>query len=77
VPINAATVKELKKRLNSHRILGREGAIIHTQLAAGDDLLLIACDNCHDDCTVASASVAEPFLKEMLNHGLLRACDEA
>jgi hypothetical protein len=77
VPINPDTIRELKKRLASHGILGRDGAVIHTQLAAGDDLLLIACDNFHDDCTVASESVPEPFLKEMLSDGLLRAYSDA
>jgi len=77
VPINPDTIRELKKRLASHGILGREGAVIHTQLAAGDDLLLIACDNFHDDCTVASVSVPEPFLEEMLSHGLLRKYSDA
>jgi len=77
VPINPDTIRELKKRLASHGILGRDGAVIHTQLAAGDDLLLIACDNFHDDCTVVSVSVPEPFLKEILSHGLLRAYGDA
>lgn len=77
VPINPVTVRELKKRLTSHGVLGREGVVIHTQLAAGDHLLLIACDNFHDDCTVASISVPEPFLQEMLSHGLLRAYSDA
>ena len=77
VPINSDTIRELKKRLSSHGILGRDGTVIHTQLARGDDLLLIACDNFHDDCTVASVSVPEPFLKEMLSHGLLRAYGDA
>jgi hypothetical protein len=77
VPINAETVDELKKRLTSPGILGRDGSVIHTQLAAGNDLLLIACDNFHDDCTVASLSVPEQFLKEMLKHGLLRTYGDA
>ena len=77
VPINPETVRELKKRLASHGVLGRDGAVIHTQLAAGDDLLLIACDNFHDECTVASVSVPEPFLKELRSNGLLRAYSDA
>lgn len=77
VPINSATVPELKRRLASHGVLGRAGSVIHTQLAAGEELLFVACDNFHDDCTVASSSVPEPFLKEMLSRGLLRAYSDA
>ena len=73
VPINQETVRELKNRLSSHGVLGREGAVIHTQLSVGDNLVLIACDNFHRECTVASMAVPEPFLKEMQSHGLLRA----
>jgi hypothetical protein len=77
VPINSATVPELKRRLASQGVLGREGSVIHTQLAAGEEVLLVACDNFHDDCTVASSSVPEPFLKDMLSRGLLRAYSDA
>ena len=77
VPINPENFRELKKRLASHGILGSEGVVIHTQLASRDEVLLIACDNFHDDCTVASASVPESFLREMLSHGLLRAYSDA
>ena len=58
-------------------MLGRHGAIIHTQIAAEDDLVLVACDNFHDECTVASMSVPEPFLQNMQRHGLLRAYSDA
>lgn len=77
VPINPDTVRELKKCLASHGILGRGGVVIHTQIAVGDDLLLVACDNFHDECTVASVLVPEPFLNEMRSHGLLRAYSNA
>lgn len=73
VPINADTVRKLKRCLTAHGVLGRNGSVIHTQLAAGDNLLLIACDNFHDECTVASTIVPETFLNEMQSHGLLRA----
>lgn len=72
VPINRETVHELKKRLSSRGVLGRVGAVIHTQIAVGDDLLFSACDNFHDECTVASVAVAESLLEEMQTHGILR-----
>ena len=77
VPINPDTVRDLKRRLATHGVLGRDGRVIHTQLAVGDDLLFIACDNFHDECTVASTTVPEQFLKVMQGHGLLRAYGDA
>ena len=67
----------MKKRLATHGVLGRDGMVILTQLAAGDDMLLMACDNFHDECTIASMTVPEAFLKEMQSHGLLRAYSDA
>ena len=77
VPINEETVRALKSRLSSHGVLGREGAVIHTQLAVAEELVLVACDNFHHECTVASMAVPEPFLKQLLSHGLLRAYSDA
>jgi hypothetical protein len=72
VPINQETIRELKCRLSTHGVLGRHGAVIHTQLAVRNELILIACDNFHDDCTTVSMAVPESFLKRMQSHGLLR-----
>jgi hypothetical protein len=76
VPINQETVHELKKRLSMRGVLGRNGAVIHTQIAVGDELLFVACDNFHDECTVASMAVPNVFLIELQNHGLLRAVSD-
>ena len=73
VPIDHDTVHLLKKRLSAPGVLGRNGSVVHTQIAVDDDLVFVACDNFHDDCTVASLSVPEPFLKDMQSRGLLRA----
>lgn len=45
----------------------------HRSFAAGDELPLIARDNFHEDRTVASVPVPEPFLEEMQSPDLLRA----
>ncbi|MER2557334.1 MAG: hypothetical protein ABTQ93_07625 [Candidatus Competibacter denitrificans] len=45
----------------------------HRSFAAGDKLLLIACDNFNEDCTVVSVVAPEPFLEEMQSPDLLRA----
>jgi hypothetical protein len=73
VPITDSTIDMLKLRLSARGTLGRNGSVIHTQIAVGDDLLLSACDNFHDDATGASLSVPEHFLLEIKNLGLLRA----
>jgi len=72
VPINEGTLGTLKARLASRGVLGRHGRILHTQLTDGSNLLLSACDNFHDDCTVVSSAVPESFLKDLQDHGLLR-----
>lgn len=77
VPINGETIRELKHCLSAHGVLGRDGAIIHTQIAVGEELILVACDNFHRECTVASTAVPEAFLRQLQDHGLLRNYSDA
>jgi hypothetical protein len=72
VPITAESIVALKSRLSAHGVLGGDGAVIHTQLATAEELIFIACDNFHNDCTVAARSVPEELLKAMKAHGVLR-----
>lgn len=77
LPINRETVRSLKDQLSGSGVLGYDGAVIHTQIAVEDDLVLVACDNFHDECTVASLSVPESFLQDIQSQGLLRAYSDA
>lgn len=72
VPVNRDTIPELKRRFSASGVLGSDGAVIHTQLAVGNDLLLIAGDNFHDECTVVSIAVPEELLETMRSRGILR-----
>ncbi len=72
VPINSANIKALQRIFARPDVLGTHGAIIHTQVEVGGELLFMACDNFHDDCTVISTSVPEAFLKKWKERGILR-----
>ena len=76
VPLSPENIAALKERLSKPGILGIEGAIVHTQLEVEGEAVLIACDNFHDDCTVASCSVPEEFLQELKTNGVLRGYGE-
>ena len=73
VPINETSIEILKARLSKRGVLGRDGVVIHTQIEVANELIFIACDNFHDQCTVASYSVPSAFLSLLKDHGLLRA----
>ncbi len=77
VPINTASIAMLKARLSTRGVLGRDGLVIHTQIEVAKELILIACDNFHDDCTVASHAVPKFFLSQLKAQGLLRAYSDA
>jgi hypothetical protein len=77
VPLTHENIVSLKERLSKPGVLGREGTIVHTQLEVAGEAVLIACDNFHDDCTVASCSVPEEFLRELRSNGVLRGYSEA
>ena len=76
VPINSANIKALKRIFARPDVLGTNGAIIHTQAEVGGELLFMACDNFHDDCTVISTSVPEAFLERLEERGMLRGCSD-
>jgi len=73
IPVNIETLCTLKKKLALAGILGRNGQIIHVQIAKDNQLMLIACDNFHPECTVAADSVATAFLQGLVQHGVLRS----
>jgi len=77
VPISSENIASLKWRLSLRGVLGAEGVVVHTQLEVGGEAVLIACDNFHDECTVASLSVPEAFLSELKSEGVLRGYSEA
>jgi hypothetical protein len=72
IPINSQTLNILKKSFANRDVLGGSGSIIHTQIEVHGGPIFIACDNFHDDCTVASISVPEAFLVRLKEQGILR-----
>jgi hypothetical protein len=72
VPITAENVSVLKARLSAPGILGVNGVVIHTQIEVDGKPVLIACDNFHDECTVAATSVSDTFLAKLKSNGVLR-----
>jgi hypothetical protein len=72
VPISLENVAVLKARLSRPGVLGLNGAVIHTQIEVAGEPILIACDNFHDECTVASRSVPVAFLEQLKEAGVLR-----
>lgn len=76
VPINSQNVNTLKQCFAKRDVLGENGSIIHTQIEAGGEPVLIACDNFHDDCTVASITVPVTFLARLKEQGILRGYGE-
>ena len=77
VPITRENVAALKARLSAPAILGRDGSIIHVQIEVDKELIFLACDNFHDECTAASVSVPEHFLARLKATGLLRGYGDA
>jgi hypothetical protein len=73
VPITVEITVMLKARLSKPGVLGRNGSVIHTQLAVEEELVFSACDNFHDECTVVSPSVSEELLISMKANGVLRS----
>ncbi len=76
VPINSQNVAALKQCFAKRDVLGENGSIIHTQIEVGGEPVFIACDNFHDDCTVASITVPETFLARLKEQGILRGYGE-
>jgi len=72
VPVTAANVRILKPLLSRPAMLGRDGSIVHVQLAVDGTLALVACDNFHDDCTAASNAVSTELLTQLTSKGVLR-----
>lgn len=77
VPITHKNVTALKARLSRPGVLGANGMIIHTQIEVAGEPILIACDNFHDECTVASLSVPVAFLEQLKEVGVLRGYSDA
>ena len=72
VPINKATIPALKQILAAPGVLGDDGVVVHTQLATGQELIVSACDNFHDECVRVSTSVPLVLLAAMLHQGVLK-----
>lgn len=77
VPITRENVATLKERLSRPGVLGTNGMVIHTQIEVAGEPILIACDNFHDECTVASQSVPAAFLEQLKEIGVLRGYSAA
>ena len=72
VPINEDTISALKVRFSHFGILGKDGVVVHTQLATEQQRIFSACDNFHKDCVGVSTSVPLALLEEMLRTGVLK-----
>lgn len=72
VPINDDTINALKARLSHSGILGKDGVVIHTQLATDQRRIFSACDNFHKECVGVSTSVPLALLEQMLRTGVLK-----
>lgn len=72
VPINEETINALKATLSHSGILGKDGVVVHTQLATDQQLIFSACDNFDKDCVRVSTSVPLSLLEEMLHTGVLK-----
>lgn len=72
VPINEDTINTLKVKLSHSGILGKDGVVVHTQLATEQQRIFSACDNFHKDCVGVSTSVPLSLLEEMLRTGVLK-----
>jgi len=72
VPINEDTISTLKVRFSHSGILGKDGVVVHTQLATEQQRIFSACDNFHKDCVGVSTSVPLALLEEMLRTGVLK-----
>lgn len=72
VPINGETIDALKRTLSHSGILGKDGVVVHTQLATEQQLIFSACDNFDKDCVSVSTSVPLSLLEEMLHTGVLK-----
>lgn len=72
VPINERTIKALKKKLSMPRTLGKDGVVVHTQLATEEQLISSACDNFHNECVRVWTIVPLPLLEELQRKGVIR-----
>ncbi|MDM4767185.1 hypothetical protein [Pelomonas sp. SE-A7] len=76
VPITSWNLVALQRLLAEPGMFGEDGAIIHTQVSMREEPILVACDNFHDDCTVASAVVPASLLARLQANGVLRGYSE-
>ena len=72
VPINEETINALKARLSHSGTLGKDGVIVHTQLAIEEQRIFSACDNFDKDCVRVSTSIPQSLLDELLHTGVLK-----
>lgn len=72
VPINEETIKALNTKLSLPRILGKDGVVVHTQLATEEQLIFSACDNFHKDCVRVWTIVPTSLLEELERKGVIR-----
>jgi hypothetical protein len=74
LPITLHHLTALQSRIEEEDLLGWEGAITHVQVENDGQLALSACDNFHDDATVAfTPPVSEILLAQLKADGVLRA----
>jgi hypothetical protein len=72
IPIEEETIKALKVKLSPSGILGKDGVVVHTQLATEQQLIFSACDNFDKDCVRVSTSVPLSLLEKLLHTGVLK-----
>ena len=77
VPLTTENVISLKRYLSASGLLGRKGAIVHTQLEVDGKLAFAACDNFDRHCTFATQVVHEAVLADLEAKGLVREYSDA
>jgi hypothetical protein len=72
VPLTGGNPAALRSRLQVPGALGRNGDVIHVQLASAGRLLFGAYDNFHPDCVTAFDPVTQKLLDRLVETRVLR-----
>ncbi len=73
LPLEPFNESPIWKALLSRPSFGREGALVHVQIARAGKLAFGAYDNFHSECTWASDAVPVTALEVLLQKGIIRS----